>query len=517
MKRIFGSLVICSFLLWGCSSKQKDSLQNDLQTCATAATCGLAFSKAVAQEQLDGPTSLAAIETGLLAASEFPEIQPAFLESAGLDLAGLFGAIDALITKMGQQASDAALVFKALKEPVCENFIHLDDVKADFAPAASLLKMTTLGHLVSAAEPDKADVIAAGAELLIGCTMSERTLPDAMVVEMRNRFYDLVDKCPKDAIGVVERSCQVARTVMQEKTLPLPLPSVASGDFAGAILPVGHGTGLRLNPSWVLVLSAGHLSVLDQRVLQPGVRTAGESEISDLFDLRRPHQPNEVLQVLREVMSSRTAIELDDRSKVVALAVDQSTVFSDLAEVLEALMVAGQGTEPGDSSKDIHPVIAALPAGFQSPMWVPVNYRMSYRVLMDPVGKLIRYPAKGKAMNLALTPFFLSTVDAPKKSAEFVRNIDSDGIRQVDLRPGHNLVSGLVKDGYQPFAKMSVAGAVPAGLLVSMLDGLANDFRPEALASAGAYATARMQFGKMGRPQLLMSAIVIRPEGAPAE
>jgi len=50
-----------------------------------------------------------------------------------------------------------------------------------------------------------------------------------------------------------------------------------------------------------------------------------------------------------------------------------------------------------------------------------------------------------------------------------------------------------------------------------MLDGLANDFRPEALASAGAYATARMQFGKMGRPQLLMSAIVIRPEGAPAE
>lgn len=514
-------LVLVLLALTACSgvSREVADIGAGLDRCDTPAACGAAWARAVAMgpercaADSGGGVRLKAVRVGIEAVAEFPEPQAAFLEAAGVDSVGMLTSLDAALQVLGDvpDAADAAVVLRALREPVCANVEALEPIESGdgpFASTARLVRMTALGQLVSAAEPDKADVIAAGARLVVGCTLSDRAQPDVVLVEARNRFYDLVTACPDAAVGgALGRSCDAARAAMREKGLPLPLPDVASGDFVGAVVPSGHGTGLRLTPSWVLVLSAGRLSVLDQKVLPPGVRAAGETQIGELIDLRRPHRVDDVRHAIAETLKTRKPVPLDERVAVVALAVDQSAVFSDLAEVLEALM----------AETDAHPVVAVLPPGYRSLMWIPLNYRMAFRTLMDPVGQLRRFPSGPNALDLAMTPFSLVLKGRPEQTAEFGRGSDVEGVRKVDLRDAYRLVADRVNEGAEPFARMSVAAAVPAGILIPLLDAVANRFQSEALASAGAFSNARTLLGRMGEPQLLVQAVVIRPEGAPAE
>jgi hypothetical protein len=260
-----------------------------------------------------------------------------------------------------------------------------------------------------------------------------------------------------------------------------------------------------LTPPWVFVLSAGRLSVLDQKVLPPGERAAGEMAIAELIDLRRPHRIDDLRIVVGETLKTRKLLSIRETVDVIALAVDRSAVFSDLAEILEAII----------AETDAYPVVGVLPPGYRNPMWLPLNYRMSFRPLLDPLGQVRVFAQAGAALDLAMTPFSLTLRGAePAQVAEFGRGGELEGMRRADLRAAYSLVAGHLaerKDGAS--AHLSVAAAVPAGLLFPMLDVLANRFSPQALSSASAFVNARTRLGPGGQPELMVPLVVIRPEG----
>ncbi len=514
------ALVLAS--LTSCRSGGRDlaEIGATLDRCDDPAECGAAWARlaTLAPERRDADSGVAvrlkALRAGVESLAELPEPNPAFLEAAGVDMSGLMAALSAEIKVLSSNAvaQDAERVLDLLREPSCAHAEALDPVEAGDGPMARvawLARLTVIGQLVSAVEAQRAEVFAAAARLQIGCRMSDRAQPEVVLVEARNLFYDRVAACPETpTAGPVGRSCEVARTVMREKSLPLPLPDVSSGDFSGAVLPSGHGTGLRLTPSWVLVLSAGRLSVLDQKVLAPGVRTAGETQIAELIDLRRPHRIDDLQLVVAETLKTRSLMAWAETVDILPLAVDQSAVFSDLAEILEAIV----------AETDAHPVVALLPPGYLNPMWLPLNYRMSFRPLLDPLGQVRVFAQAGPPLDLAMTPFSLTVQGGGHpKVAEFGRGGDMEGMRRADLRSAWSLVADEVGEGDPASAHLSVASAVPAGLLFPMLDVLANRFSPHALSDPSAFLKARTRLGRGGQPQLMVPLVVIRSEGVPPQ
>lgn len=512
-------LVLAALAACGPGRRELAEVGAVLDRCEEPAACGAAWARlaAMSPEIRDGDAGVAvrikALRAGIEALAEFPEPPPAFLASAQVDLAGLVKALDAEVKALADNpaAREAGAVLKFQLEPLCANAALMAPVESGsgpFAATARLVRMSALAQLVSAVEPERAETFAEGARLLVGCDLSDRTRPEAMLVEARNRFYDLVAACPEQAAaGALARSCEVARGVVRDRTLPLPLPDVSSGDFAGAVLPQGHGIGLRLTPSWVLVLTAGRLSLLEQKILAPGVRAAGEAPVTELIDLRRPHVLDDIRYVVAATLKTHPPMAWRDGIEILAVAVDQSAVFSDVAEVLEAIV----------AETDAHPVVAMLPPGYRTPLWLPVNFRMSFRPLMDPLGQIRKFALEGAPLDLALTPFSITVRGKAERIAEIPRGADPDGVRKADLRDAYGLVAERIGSAANPSAHLAVAAAVPAGLLFPLLDALSVRFPPEAMATLASFAAARTPLGKQGRPEMLLPTVVIRSEGTPAE
>lgn len=520
--RVLGmGLVLVSLVSCRPGGRELAEIGEVLDRCDDPAACGAAWARLTAMdpERRDADSGVAvrlkSLRAGIESVAEFPEPHPAFLAAAGLDMPGLIAALAAEVRALSSHAvaQDAERVLALLQEPSCANAEALDTIEAGDGPmarAARLARLSVLAQLVSAVDAQRSEVFASAARLQIGCRLSDRAQPAVVLVEARNAFYDRVAACPETpTTGPMGRSCEVARAVAREKSLPLPLPDVTSGDFAGAVLPSGHGTGLRLTPPWVFVLSAGRLSVLDQKVLPPGERAAGEMPIAELLDLRRPHRIDDLRLVVAETLKTRRPLAVREAVDVIALAVDQSAVFSDLAEILEAIV----------AETDAHPVVGVLPPGYRNPMWLPLNYRMSFRPLLDPLGQVRVFAKAEPALDLAMTPFSLSLRGAGQPQvAEFGRGGELEGMRRADLRAAYSLVAGHLDEGTDDAsAHLSVAAAVPAGLLFPMLDVLANRFSPHALSGAAAFLNARTRLGRGGQPEMMVPLIVIRPEGVPPQ
>jgi hypothetical protein len=451
---------------------------------------------------------------------EYPQANEAFLSAAGIPrdrvTALLHAEADALVEAgIGRDAMVARQIVAFQRTPDCDGFVALSasaEGGGRFARGAQLAIMTALGQLVTSVDPGQVEAVSEAARNVLGCLLPERIGLDASLVEARNRFYDLVDDCPVSKVGeapdqAVAESCRRAREAAASMPLPLPFPDSGSGDLAGAMLPMGRAVGLSLSPPWVLTVSAGRALVLDQRVLPPGRREAGDSTPQMLIDLRERHRIDDVAYAANQLMKDRQPVMFGD-VPLLPIAVDRSTTFSDLGEILDALV----------GETDAHPALAVVPAGGRRPLWIPIQYRYSWRPLIDPEGVRRGFDALGEPLDLVLTPFSLGIrTGQVTETAEIAWTGDAGGARSPDLRDAYRRVAARVPESETRPARMEVAPAVTAELLAATLDTLAARIPQEALSTAGAFSKARSSRKRGGALDLLVPLIVLRRADTPPE
>ncbi|MBM4395571.1 MAG: hypothetical protein FJ087_07770 [Deltaproteobacteria bacterium] len=491
-------LLLLLALATACRGGPPSRVVDALRACDHAAACAEAVA-AIRALDASARAGASAVEARLLALdallaahASYPGPKEAFLAQAGVPGAKAAEAIDAEIKDLSSAgaagAAGAAEIAAFLAEPSCE---HRDRVAAiasaggPFARTALLAETTVVGEVLASIEPHRAGSFADAARALVGCTLSERVAPAAVLVALRNRFYDLVDACGalKTASAAVRQSCAAAKDLADTRSLPLPIGDASSGTVAGATVPVAtRGLGLSFTPPWILVLSAGRLAVVDQPVLEPGVRQVRDPEDTELLDMREPRGTHVIQSVLHKTFSTRKPWE-GPLHPVAALVVDRAATTSDLFEVLEALL----------SVSDAIAVAATLAPGARVPQWIPLNWRIEARMLLDPQGIRNAFPKAGPDVSVDLGPFSAVVragaserpVDVPRPSGE-----RSYGV--PDLRELHRAVLEVAPPPGRGMTsvRFQVEPAVPAGLLIPALEAVAVRVGESALSSAVAFAVA---------------------------
>lgn len=524
------SLLVLAVVLVAVSCKTSDSpvdlAVRDLASCDYSDKCASAFKAigaldAATAQSIEGLSArLLRAKIGVHAIMAFPEPRAEFLAKAGTTAEDTFKALrpelDALsaVNELTRDVNVLQVALDVYRNPICQKMESLEATRQggqEMSDTAALARIRMMGELLASVEPTRIGVFADAARHMIACTMAERSDSSSVLVEARNRWYDLVDHCPtaKSTDLVLAESCAEARKLVETNTLPLPFPDAASGDLAGAVLPVGRGLGLRFSPPWIISLAAGRVQVLDQGVLPPGVRKSDPVEPVTLVDLRLNHRIENVRNAVEGALKTRKPIKAG-HFDVIPLVIDRSATFADIAELLDSILAINYGM----------PVLATLPSGARAPSFLPINYRISGRPMSDPIGR--RQPfEKNQALELSLDPFSLQVgvagaVEPPQKVA-IERESGENAASRPDLRSAYKMVAGLVGPSGRRSAWLEVAPTVTMDLLVVFLESISVRFSNADLETVTKFASATSARGTNGERDYMLPVMVMRSEGRERE
>lgn len=522
MRRSAAMSVVVAGLLFACRGAPPESVLEALRSCDGADNCAEAVKAA---RSLTGPARstpravearLLAMRALLTAAGGFPGPAEAFLAKTGVAGAEAVNTVAADAAEMVAAgtlgAEDAAAVAAFLKEPVCAHLDRVEEIASGsgpFARAAALAEMSVIGQVLAAMSPHDVHHYAEAARGIVGCRMSEMAPPAAVLVELRNRFYDRVEDCATaaGADAAFRASCQALAQLAATHTLPLPLADASSGTVAGAQVAVStRGIGLSFTPPWILVLSAGRLAVVDQVLLPPGARQVMPPRETQLLDLREPHGASVVQSALHHALSKRKPFG-HGGVEVAAVALDRFATASDLFELLEGLLAVS----------DAIAVAAVLPAGGRAPVFLPLNYRMETRILLNAQGIVDSFPKTGPHVVVEVGPFAATvrsssverTVDLPRAGPERVP-------AGADLRDLYRAVIEAAPAASErgATARVLVEPTVPSALLLGVMEGIAVRVAREALSAGGDFAAATPMRAR-GSPVWLVPLQVLAPAPPP--
>ncbi len=508
----------------GCRKDEELSkVASALGKCDDPAACAKAVgvlrsldrSRRDSEEGIDA--RLLALRVLIAALATFPEPDRAFLEGAGLEpdrtqalLEEEARAIEGLGPR-GAGVADARTILNLLRQPSCERLMALDPLEAAAGPFTDVAYMAHLGALarmVGQVQAMRVQTYADFARTLLGCRLRPDIDDAEVMLTARVKLDEVASKCPRGAgaLPQVKASCQKAAELV-DTALPLPLPGLASGELAGAMLPPGRGYGLSFTPPWILVLTAGRLLILDQPVLPPGARTIERPVPVTLVDLRQDHGPQNLRFAISDAREHRPDVEFHG-SKWFPLAVDRTATYSDLMEVLEAMLAESDAT----------PALALLPPGARTPFFLPLNYRFSSRPLIDMWGARKLFVKDPPALDLFLSPFTLAIRAAGVDKTVDVITIPAEGgPPRQDFRAAYLAAAGAVGDGPARSARLTAAPSAYVGLLAGVLEGLSLRVSPGRLNSSSSFATAAYLRDRDGLPEALVPLIVIRAPEVPPE
>lgn len=411
-----------------------------------------------------------ALKAGIHAMAAFPPGMDDFLDKTGMEGGKAYAALKAdakalsAAPEWASHTSGALSLLEFLATPSCEGFKTVSAVRVTggfFADSAALVSMGALAQLFASAEPDMAHLFGKVARSLVGCTMTERASTAAVLVEARNRLMDHVDDCSraKPADAALRSSCKEAAAMLESRSLALPLPDVGAGDLLGAMLPKSlRGVGVNMTPPWALVLTAGRLGVWDQSVMEPGSRKSESIIVSPLMDLRKPHVADSVFYMVREAFGARKVLQLG-KVPVCALVVDRSTTIKELFEVLQSILAAS----------DAIPLVATSAVGRPAPTFVPINFRVTRRIMLDPSGSRTFF-GTGPVLEAGLSSFAITfDLEGQKRTAELGRAYSG---RDRDLRAAYQAARELADQSPESSMHLVVRPTVPTDLLLEVLQAL---------------------------------------------
>ncbi len=433
-----------------------------------------------------------ALRVGLQAAAAFPPLDPAvFPPPSAQDLAK-----EAEV--LGDPAAGA--VATLLARPSCkalQDTLAVSESGDPLASSALMAGMHALAQVLAAVTPDRASGFAQAARDLIGCTMSDRASPAAVLVQTRQVLHDLAQRCrrspPPEALA--QSSCQAVQDLLARRPLPLPWPDAGAGDLLYTTPPASlRATGLHRTPPFALVLAAGRLGVFDQPVLAPGVLASPEIRVDWVLDLRGRHVPDDVVLALQGVLEARKPVALEE-VQAVFFVVDRATPTSELFEVLLALTAVS----------DAVAAIAMTLPGRPDPVFLPVNYWIEHRVLMDPLGRGRAF-GRDPPLVVRLAPFRAEVAHRDRTEV-----VEFPGGNPADLRPLYRAARSLIGEETSVSARVISDGPVPVGLLASVVEVLSFRVPDPALDSPGAFASAAPLRGRDARPLFLCPVTVVAP------
>jgi hypothetical protein len=488
----------------------KDCDYGDACTRAAAAVRTLDPDAKESRSGLEARSSV--LHAAMQAAAAFPMPREPFLKAIGLDSPDVASALgrEAVALAGGQKpvpgAADAAEVAAFLRVPACEAMVRLGDIAragGPFADTAVLARVTALAQVFAAIEPDRAGQFADMARETMGCTVSERTGSDALLLEARNTVYDLLGECAASKDAVSRASCDSARQVLDTRPLPLPFPDASSGDLFGAIVPPARrGLGLVTSPPWAAVLAAGRLSIVDQVSLLPGAKQLAQPDPEFLIDLRRHHRTEDVATSFH--LSFETRKPGGSPTPIAALVVDRAATCADLLEVLEAHM----------SESDAVTVLAVMGEGARRPAWLPLNYRLPSRILLDPSGSVVAFGDEADAVRIHLSPIEVRFEAGTTERTVPISRTAVDASTPWDLREAYAAAIELA--GGSPAGRsalLTADPAVPVGLLVAVIESISVRVAEGTRHSASSFATALPLRVKGGAISWLFRKVVLmRPE-----
>ena len=446
--------------------------------CSRAVAAVAALDEETRESRAGMELRMLALEAVIGAIASFPSANEGFLSDCGKSPASAMAEAtnEALaLASMGVYgAAEASEVLAFMKAPSCAGLERLGQVRRSREKAlAAMAQMSVLGQTLAAMEPHRAGFFAEVARQLVGCNLSERASPAALLVELRNRFYDLLDQCAFDT-----GSCERAKALARSHSMGLPLGEASSGTVVGALVPVSlRGLGISFTPPWIFVMSAGRLGVVDQVRLGPLERQVRDPPDSELMDLRAPRGPHVMQSVLHHALEKRKPWD-GLGLPVAAVAVDRSTTAADLLDLLEAL----------SSVSDAVAVAAILPEGGRLPTYYPLNYRFESRPLLDPGGGIRAFPRKGPDLTIELGPFAATVSSARgERLVSLPRDMGLPDTRDLyraakELAPPPQEALGTVRVVVDP--------AVPVGLLLGAIESVAVQCPDSALTSLRAFASA---------------------------
>jgi hypothetical protein len=454
---------------------------------------------------------LAALRIGIHALAGFPPGNGDFLRAAGIRPETAHGRLAAEARALDKadsssEAADAQEIVDFLGRPGCKGFLALDQIRdrrGRFEDSAFLAQFSVLAQILASATPEEAHETARLARDLVGCTLSDRASSAVVMMEMRNRLYDLVESCP-DGEGmdaVIRTSCSEARKLAETRALSLPLPDPGYGDLGGATLPAGmRGLGRVFTPPWVIVLAAGRVALLEQTVVSPRFRQVPEQQIRPLLDLRTRHRPEDLVTELTMAFENRRHARFEGHA-VAAVAVDRASTTRELLEVLDALLAVSDGI----------PFVAVMPPGGRTPVFLPINFRFQNRVLFDCLGvkRIPRQPSV--PVQVTLDPFSLTVqVGSRVRTGEFTR-FGQGSTARPDLRAAYQAAVEAIEGADGSQATLTVAPAVPAGLFVNLLEVLSSRVPPNAVGSPEQFENAVPLRRMDGMPEPLLPVVVVQP------
>lgn len=496
----FAAVAAALLLLAACKGRDPGAARvlGALRDCDYGATCASALAQArslppdVAAGTDGVEVRRLALRVGLQAAAAFPPLDPAaFPPPSPADLAGEAEALG---------DTDAGVVASLLARPSCkalQDALAVHESGGPLAQSALMASMHALAQVLAAITPDRASEFARAARDLIGCTVSDRATPAAVLVQTRQLLHDLATRCRRSppSEAVAQSSCQAVQDLIARRPLPLPWPDAGAGDLLYTMPPVSlRATGLHHTPPFALVLAAGRLGVFDQPVLAPGVLASPETRVDWVLDLRGRHVPDDVVLALKRVLEARKPVALEE-VEAVFLVVDRATPTSELFEVLLALTAVS----------DAVAAIAMTLPGRPDPVFLPVNYWIERRVLMDPLGRGRAF-GRDPALVVRLAPFRAEV--AYRNRTEVV---EFPGGNPVDLRPLYRAARSLIGEETSVSARVISDGPVPVGLLASVIEVLSFRVPDPALDSPGAFGSAAPLRGRDVRPLPLCSVFVVGP------
>ncbi len=395
---------------------------------------------------------------------------------------------------------DAGAIASFLARPTCAALRRVLDTAESGGPwsgAAWAAATSALAETLAAATPERATSLALAARDLVGCLLSDRASLTTALVKTRNLLHDLAHRCRTSPRGdPVERaSCEAVLDLLANRTLPLPWPDASGGDLLYTMPPTSlRQVGVHLTPPFALVLAAGRLGVFDQPILAPGVLATPETRVEWVLDLRQRHRPDDVVLALKAVLETRKPVILDS-VPVVFFVVDRATPTAEAYEVLLALTAVS----------DAVGALALTVPGRPDPVFLPVNYWITDRILMDPTGRGRAF-GRDPALVVRLAPFRAEV--AYRDRTEVVEL--SNG-QAVDLRSLYRAALALVGDEVSPSARVVSEGPVPVNLLAGVIEVLSFRVPDAALETPGAFRAVAPLRGRDARPTLLCSVVVVAP------
>jgi len=519
MQVVLAVVLMVFFVVGGPGCRKQESgvasWLKTLEQCDYAESCADALKavRALKGAQADSPAGIeartVALKVGTCAFAYFPSAKRDFLGRAGLSEGAALGALrkDAAVLAgrdvVASGMDDASAVLDFLARPSCNGFDSISAIQdggGPFSEPALMARMGTLAQMLASTDPRRAHLFGDVARSMLGCTLSRASSTSAVLVEARNVLYDLVNTCSsaKSSDRAFIGTCGEVKSMATQRSLALPLPDIGAGDLLSAMLPgANRGIGIAMTPPWAVVLTAGRLGIWDQPVLKPGDRKSVDVVVEPMMDLRKPHSVDDVFQAMRDAFEGREKVEWNG-VEVAALVVDMSTSAKELFELLEGML----------AESDAIPVLAASVRGKRAPTYIPLNYRLTRRMLLDLSGRRRAFAGES-VLSAFMTPF---SMKLSRGGEEVDADFGRDASREHDLRELYEAVKGMAGDGDPPSLRLILSPTVSTGLLVDVIQTLSVRIPDANLETAKHFKSAPVLRGAGGAYEFLLPVIVVRLE-----